>query len=44
MSLTGARSWHDLVPEIKAGVGFLSDFKGKADVGDFKYGTRFALT
>lgn len=44
MSLTGARSWHELVPEVKAGVGFLSDFKSKADVGGFKYGTRFALT
>jgi hypothetical protein len=43
MSLTGARSWHKLVPEVKAGVGFMSDFKS-ADVGDFKYGTRFALT
>jgi len=42
MSLTGARSWHNLVPEIKAGVGLMSDFKG-TDVGDFKYGTRFAL-
>lgn len=43
MSLTGARSWRKLVPEVKAGVGFLSDFKN-ADVGGFKYGTRFALT
>jgi hypothetical protein len=44
MSLTGARSWHQMVPEIKAGVGFLSDLKGGSDVGGFKYGTRFALT
>jgi hypothetical protein len=43
MSLTGARSWHSLVPEVKAGVGLVSDFKS-ADVGGFKYGTRFALT
>ena len=43
MSLTGARSWHNLVPEVKAGVGLMSDFKS-ADVGGFKYGTRFALT
>jgi len=43
MSLTGARSWHNLVPMVKAGVGFMSDFKS-ADVGGFKYGTRFALT
>ena len=44
MSLTGARSWHHFVPEAKAGVGLVSDLKGKADVGGFKYGTRFALT
>jgi len=43
MSLTGARSWHNLVPEVKAGVGLMSDFKS-ADIGGFKYGTRFALT
>jgi hypothetical protein len=43
MSLTGGRSWHHFVPEANAGVGLVSDFK-KADVGDFKYGTRFALT
>ena len=44
MSLTGARSWHQLVPEVKAGFGFLSDFKNGSDVGGFRYGTRFALT
>ena len=43
ISLTGARSWHNLVPMVKAGVGLMSDFKS-ADVGGFKYGTRFALT
>jgi hypothetical protein len=43
MSLTGARSWHNVVPMVKAGVGLMSDFKS-ADVGGFKYGTRFALT
>ena len=44
MSLTGARSWHQMVPELKAGVGVLTDLKGGSDVGGFKYGTRFALT
>jgi hypothetical protein len=44
MSLTGSRSWHDLVPEVKGGFGFVSDFKNHDDVGGFKYGTRFALT
>jgi hypothetical protein len=28
---------------VNGGVGLVSDFK-KADVGDFRYGTRFALT
>jgi hypothetical protein len=44
MSLTGSRSWHQMVPEVKAGVGFMSDFKNNEDVGGFRYGTRFALT
>ena len=43
LSLTGARSWHNFVPMVKAGIGVVSDFKS-ADVGGFKYGTRFALT
>lgn len=43
MSLTGSRSWHHFVPEVKTGVGLMSDFKS-ADIGGFKYGTRFALT
>lgn len=42
MSLTGARSWHHLVPEVNGGMGLVSDFK-KADIGDFRYGTRFAF-
>ena len=44
MSLTGSRSWHRIVPELRAGVGVVTDLKGKADVGQFKHGTRFALT
>jgi hypothetical protein len=44
MSLTGARSFFRLVPEVKAGVGVATDFHTKADVGDFAFGTRFALT
>ena len=44
MSLTGARSWHRIVPELRAGLGVVSDFKSKTDVGGFKHGTRFALT
>ena len=44
MSLTGSRSWHRIVPEVRAGLGVVTDLKGKADVGGFKHGTRFALT
>jgi hypothetical protein len=42
LSLTGARSWHSLMPMVGAGVGVITDTK-KADVGGFKFGTRFAL-
>ena len=44
MSLTGARSWHGVVPEVKGGVGFISDFRSKSDSGGFKFGTRFAIS
>lgn len=44
MALTGARSWHHLVPELKSGVGFVSDFHSEPDSGGFKFGTRFAFT
>lgn len=44
MSLTGAKSWHSLVPLIKTGIGVVSDFRSKPDTGGFRYGTRFALT
>lgn len=44
LSLTGARSWLNLVPDLRAGVGIVTDFHSKPDVGDFAFGTRFALT
>lgn len=44
LSLTGFKSWNRLVPEVNGGVGFISDFRTKADVGGFKFGTRFALS
>jgi hypothetical protein len=43
LSLTGAKSWHQIVPEVRAALGFVSDFR-RPDVGGFRYGTRFALT
>src|SRR3954465_2044170 len=35
MSLTGARSFFRIVPEIRAGAGLASDFHTESDVGDF---------
>jgi hypothetical protein len=43
-SLTGAKSWHHLVPELSGGLGFVSDLQTEPDTGGFKFGTRFALT
>ncbi len=44
MALTGERSFLRLVPEVKAGVGIVTDFHSQPDVGQFGFGTRFALT
>ena len=43
LSLTGARSFYHLVPEIKAGAGAATDFHTEPDIGDFAFGTRFAF-
>jgi opacity protein-like surface antigen len=42
LSLTGARSWHQLMPMVGAGAGLITNGKGP-DVGGFKFGTRFAF-
>ena len=44
INVTGARSWLNLVPQLRAGLGTVSDFHSQTDVGDFGFGTRFALT
>jgi hypothetical protein len=44
MSLTGAKSWHSIVPMVNGGLGLISDFRSQTDSGGFKFGTRFALT
>jgi hypothetical protein len=44
LALTGARSFFRLVPEVKAGMGIVTDFHTQPDVGDFAFGTRFAFT
>lgn len=43
MSLTGARTYHHLSPELRSGFGLVSDFHNKPDLGDFGFGTRFAF-
>jgi hypothetical protein len=43
MNLTGAKSWHHIVPEVTGGLGFVSDLRTQPDSGGFKFGTRFAL-
>jgi hypothetical protein len=43
LALTGARSFYNVVPELKLGLGLVSDFHGQPDVGDFAFGTRFAF-
>jgi len=44
LNLTGGKSWHQLVPQAHGGLGVVSDLKTKSDTGDFKFGTRFALS
>jgi hypothetical protein len=43
IGLTGAKSWHHIVPELTGGLGLISDFRTSADTGGYKFGTRFAL-
>jgi hypothetical protein len=43
LDLTGPRTFYGFVPDLKAGVGILSDFHSRADVGEFSIGTRFAI-
>ena len=42
LNLTGARSWHHLVPQISAGLGGVSS-KARDDSSGFAFGTRFAF-
>lgn len=44
INLTGAKTWHSLLPQVHGGLGVVSDLKTKPDTGDFKFGTRFALS
>ena len=42
VALTGERSWHHLMPMTGLGLGLVTNGKG-ADIGGFRYGTRFAF-
>ena len=42
LALTGERSWHGLMPMAGAGLGLVTNLKG-ADIGGFRFGTRFAF-
>ncbi|HEX7939953.1 MAG TPA: hypothetical protein VF483_13275 [Gemmatimonadaceae bacterium] len=44
LNLTGARTYHSLIPEVRGGLGMITDFHSKGDVGDFAVGTQFALS
>jgi hypothetical protein len=44
LNLTGFKSYHHFVPTFGFALGIASDFKGKADVGLYKFGTPFALS
>ena len=43
LALTGYRSWHNLVPELNAGMGVIGAFDER-DEGGFRVGTPLALT
>lgn len=44
LNLTGARSWHNLIPLIQFGGGTASDLNSSADIGNYSFGTAFALS
>jgi len=43
VGLTGAKSWHRIIPELTGGVGLISDLRTTPDTGGYKFGTRFAF-
>ena len=44
IALSGQKSVHRLVPVLNAGIGLVSDFDSKADVGGYSFGTTFAFS
>lgn len=43
VSLTGRKSWHNLMPSIVGGIGIVSDFQG-TDAGGYRFGTKFTVS
>ena len=43
-NVTGARAFHGLVPEARAGFGFVTDFHSRSDVGDFQFGAKMVMS
>ena len=43
-NLTGQKSYRGFVPLVTLGGGVASDFRSRRDVGDFRFGTPFALS
>jgi len=43
LGLTGKKSWHHMVPEVRGGVGLLSS-EAKDDASGYSFGTPFAFT
>ena len=43
VSLTGRKSWNNLMPSLAGGIGIVSDFRS-ADVGGYKFGTKFSVS
>ncbi len=41
LSLTGDRTFHDVMPLLNLGMGIISDRHTQSDIGDFQFGTRF---
>jgi hypothetical protein len=44
LNLTGARSWHSIIPLIQFGGGTASDLHSSPDIGNYSFGTAFALS
>ena len=44
LNLTGGRTYHRLVPELRGGLGFVTDFHSQADVGGFAFGTKLSFS